>query len=179
MNERVNPYAAPVAVDSPTDGSALARLTTLRIRIGAVCLAVPAAANAVLVPWALAPRQFPLFASGNLLLVGAIFVGLWLYGRPLFDLIAQAFYGPFGGGASRRQWIDAAQAGLWPLPWAAALAAPLWLCWLYFQFIDGAMHAGRLAFICGTLGHLLGATVWLSVFWRWWRLRAALHHNST
>jgi hypothetical protein len=172
MTERINPYAAPrVQEDPATAVSELSRVTTRRIRTAAACLAVPAAANAVLLPWALARRQFPLFAPLNLLLVGAIFIGLWLFGRPLFDLIALAFYGSFGGSSTRRKWLEAAQAGLWPLPWAAAAAVPLWLGWLYFQFIAAADTAGRLAMICGTLGHLLGATVWLSVFRQWWKLR--------
>jgi hypothetical protein len=62
---------------------------------------------------------------------------------------------------------------LWTLLWAARLGAICWIAWLVLFFYARIVNGFWISFLMGTIGHLIGAWVYGTIFYNWYRLRRA------
>jgi hypothetical protein len=134
-------------------------------------LFVPAAVNGATIAFGAGPF-FPVAAIANLFVVAAAAAGVWVFGLQALNVAALMLYGVFGGPLTRQAWLDRMYESLWPLPWAAGAGAAIWIAWMALFF--GSERLGlsvTLAF--AALGHLAAASVYLTVFFGWYRLRRA------
>ena len=96
---------------------------------------------------------------------------IWFFGLWILERATVVVHYVAGGAVSRVEWLAAMYRDLWRLPVAAAIGAALWMAWLYFIFFNNRFLPLIVSIIFGTLEHLLGAWVYVSVFASWYRLR--------
>jgi hypothetical protein len=185
----INPYEAPESLDQAVAAPRLAeRPVALKtIRDALLILAIPAVWNYGCLFWsefAGVPRDGRMFdadddpvirvmAVGNLFLLAATFLGLWLFALKILDGIALAVHHFFGGRTSNTEWLESMYYSLWTLLWASRLGAVCWIVWLILFFYARTFDPFWTCFVMGTVGHLIGAWVYGTVFYNWYRLRQA------
>jgi hypothetical protein len=184
--DSINPYEAPKSFDqvATTPQSAERSAARKNIRHALLILVIPAVWNYGCLFWPdliaiPQPRVEPTFLDsavqvmslGNLLLIVAAFIGLWFCALKVLDWIAMTVHRLFGGHTTRTQWLESMYYSLWTLRWAARLGAVCWIAWLILFFYARAGDPFWTCFLMGTIGHLIGAWVYGTVFYNWYRLR--------
>jgi hypothetical protein len=184
----INPYEAPESPDQVAPPRAAERPVALKnIRDALLILLIPAAWNYGCLFWGEfvgVPRGgrmldagndpvFRVLALGNLFLLTAAFVGLWLLALKILDGIAVAVHHVCGGRTSRTAWLESMYYSLWTLRWASRLGAVCWIAWLILFFYARMFDPFWICFVMGTVGHLIGAWVYGTIFYNWYRLRQA------
>jgi hypothetical protein len=119
--------------------------------------------------------RFILF-SGSILYAGVVIVfafifavsvpALWFLGFRVIMFVSAVFHFVFGGTTTRAEWQQATFSGLWPLPYGCALGVVIWL-----SYSLGSFGGWPSDVVFGTLANLVGAWLYLTIFWRWFVLR--------
>ncbi len=170
-----NPYASPQVVDRLPPPEASAASFRRRVRLAVGFLAPLAVAN-----WVQVLLFTVLFNPSYLARILTLLAGLWLIPSLMFawlrgDMILRwagtQLHRLFGGDVPLQRWLAVGYAALWMLPWASAVGAVLWAAFLIVVG-SGGMSLGAM-YIFGAIGNSLGAWCYLTLFWRWWQLRAA------
>jgi hypothetical protein len=97
-------------------------------------------------------------------LVAAFVLGWWL-AYPLYFLVCRIIHRRVFSRVPDLEWRGACDNALWPLPWAAAGGVMTWLAYAHL-FPYGWPND----IACGTIGHLLGAWCYLTVFVSWYKV---------
>ena len=174
----INPYQSPTDTDTPVAEMLPDRAATLRMVHRAVLvLAFPAAANFVCWTWLTSLSMFAGYPEGfiafTLFSVVLLLMACWLIwtgGLTILEYAAVAIHFIFGGSISREQWLSVMYRSLWTLKWVAPAGAVVWLIWLLL--IYGLRVNFMVASVpLGIIAHLLGACVYLTIFYNWYRAR--------
>lgn len=177
-SDSVNPYEpsqhAAVLVDESLPNR---RHAIRRVRIATACLFVPAVLNLGCLYWprirpsASANDVFRLMMGLEIVWMTAVALAIAFVGVRVVDWLAEMLRRLFGQHLSRGQWLESMYVSSWPLPWAAAIGAVAWCAWMgvFFGLPGGRNPAVTFAF--GTIGHLLGASVYLNIVYGWYCLR--------
>jgi hypothetical protein len=110
---------------------------------------------------------------GSFVLIAVTFIGLGLFALKILDGIAIFVHRCVGGQTTRTAWLESMYFSLWTLRWASRLGAVWWIVWLIVFFYARAFDPFWTCFIMGTVGHLIGAWVYGTIFYNWYRLRHA------
>ena len=173
---KVNPYASPQADQQapPSPSRVLAQSFIRRtLLILGVCVGVNIWANFY---WTdphppLAYDTRPPLVIGNVLLFSAIFSVSWFTALGILELAAGLLHLVFGGGVSRDDWLTSLHLSLWPMVPAALVGSVLWVLWLVLFHLAGHPGGFALDVVFQIAGNILGAWVYLTVFWNWYQLR--------
>ena len=100
---------------------------------------------------------------------------LWFLGFRVIMFVSAIVHFAFGGPTTRADWQQATFGGLWPLPYGCALGVAMWLIYSLGHFGGWPDDV-----IFGTLGNLVGAWLYLTIFRRWFILLRsfALHSHA-
>ena len=162
-----NPYESPqhasrAAPQLPENRPAAVRA----IRIAVAVLFIPALVN---VSGLYTPR-FRLLVYVESVWIAILSLAIVFWGIRVLDWVAELIRRFFGSGITRHSWLESMYASLWPLPHAATLGAVVWLIWSAVFFGTPGGNTVTVCFVFGTIGHLLGASVYLNVFYGWYKL---------
>lgn len=171
-----NPYASPQSLE-PLADLPLPEADFLwfrrRVRWAVAFLAPLAMANwaQFMISNAVLDSSFVarlLVMVGGLVLVPSLTFA-WLRGDDLLRRAGQLLHRFFGGNTPLDRWLGVGFAALWMLPFAAAAGAVLWAAFLWSLWEYGLTPLGW--FLFGLAGNALGAWCYLTLFYRWWKLR--------
>jgi len=175
----INPYQSPTETNEPVAEVLPDRAVALRrIHRAMLILAIPGALNFLCWHLLLAQSIMAAYPRGvyiettffSLLLLLAAWMFLWKASLRLMEYAAVVVQFVFGRRISHEEWLSAMYRSLWTLGWAAPAGAVVWLIWLLL--IYGLRVNFMVASVpLGIIGHLLGACVYLNIFYSWYRVR--------
>lgn len=190
----INPYESPRVLEQliTQPPSADRTLALRRVRTALLILTIPTLWNFGCLNWpefvglqapggdTLGGRPRPTgaalgtIAASQLLFFGLMFVVLWFCTLKVFDWVALLIHRLFGGRTTTADWLNSMYHSLWTLVWASRLGALCYVGWIVLFFYAPGVDRLAVSVVLGTAGHLLGAGVYGTVFFNWYRLRHGL-----
>ena len=100
---------------------------------------------------------------------------IWIFGFKILRLVSRLIYLLFARGRTRfADWDRVFCRSLWPLPWAFSIGAVVYIA--YFAVGWGGWPDDV---IVGTIGNLLGAICYGTLFYNWYRLCKSAPQTET
>lgn len=172
-----NPYQSPTT-EPVLVAQSLERLGALRnVRIALLIMLVPGIYNFI----TFSARMFnfvpPLSMHLSFLVVDAFWavvavVAIWFFGLNVFEFVAGGCCAAFANYSKLEEWKHVLYLSLHRLPLFAFFGAVVWTLWVF-----GFYHLGAdffaISVLAGLAGHLLGAGIYLPLFYRWYRMERA------
>ena len=177
----LNPYASPRAEQQspavPPSREKAQSIVRRTLLILAVCVGINIWANFY---WA-DSQLYNQFAAGpvppivifNVIFFAIVFVVLWLVALRVLEWMGRIFHRLFGGNISLNDWMTSLHHSIWPMVPATLIGAVLWVTWLILFHLADRPGGFALDVAFQFAGHMLGAWVYLNVFWNWYQLRRA------
>ena len=170
-----NPYASPESVAMESDGSAAARTAALRrVRFALLILLAPAIYNFICYSRLADPmladlHQWTIYWVMNGMAFFVTAAAIWFLGLGLLELLTVFIHRLFGRKAGLAEWKTALYQVLERLPSTAVLGAFLWVVWV-IAFYHLGVGFYLISVPVGIAAHLLAASLYLSLFYRWYTL---------
>jgi hypothetical protein len=190
----VNPYESPGALEQLAfaPSSAQRDKAQKRIRDTVWIMTIPALWNYGCLFWpeyvGLEPpaqllefprhQIFPVVATANLVVLVAALVGLWFLALRILEYVALVIHRFFGGETSAEDWLGSMYHSLWTLAWASRLGAICFIAWLLLFFYAPGTDRFLVSVLFGAIGHLIGAWVYGTVLFNWYRLRRSVAQQA-